>query len=126
MLCYVATTAIITITTTIATTIVIITITTTTTIVISVVQALMLFPCLLLVLSSRHPALADSEKKTVRAAVFGVRELVGEGDPVTLSCLAPRDWILCAWRAPGGQKFCLLRLEGGQDVELCGNKTTPG
>ena len=123
MLCYVATTAIITITTTIA----IITFTTTTiTIVISVVQVLMLFPCLLLVLSSRHPALADSEKKTVRAAVFGVRELVGEGDPVTLSCLAPRDWILCAWRAPGGQKFCLLRLEGGQDVELCGNKTTPG
>ena len=120
MLCYVA---IITITSTI---VIIISTDTTTTIVISLLHVLMLFPCLLLVLSSRHLAQADSEKKTIRAAVFGVRELVGEGDPVTLSCLAPRDWILCAWRAPGGQKFCLLRLEGGQDVELCGNKTTPG
>ena len=79
---------------------------------------------ILLVLASSY--MADSQAKTITAAVFGTRRLVGEGDPVTLSCLAPRDWILCAWRAPGGEKFCLLRLEEGSEVELCGNNTTPG
>ena len=79
---------------------------------------------ILLVLSFCH--LADSQDKTITAAVFGTRRLVREGDWVTLSCLAPRDWILCAWQAPSGEKFCLLRLEDGNDVELCGNNTISG
>ena len=87
-------------------------------------QLLMLVLSFLLVLASPH--LGDSQAETITAAVFGTRRLVGEGDSVTLSCLAPRDWILCAWRAPGGEKFCLLRLEEGSEVELCGNITTSG
>ena len=91
---------------------------------ISPLHFLMLVLYILLGLSSCH--LADSQDKTITAAVFGTRSLVGEGDPVTLSCVAPRDWILCAWKAPGGERFCLLRLEDGNEVELCGNTTTPG
>ena len=87
-------------------------------------QILMVFLYILLVLSSSD--LADSQDKTITAAVFGTRVLVGEGDSVTLSCPAPRDWILCAWQAPAGERFCLLRLEDGNDVELCGNNTSPG
>ena len=111
MLCYVSTTT--------TTTIII-----TTTITTSPFQLLMVVLYILLGLSSCH--LADSLDKTITAAVFGTRRLVGEGEAVTLSCVAPRDWILCAWKAPGGEKFCLLRLEDGHDVELCGNTTTPG
>ena len=85
---------------------------------------LMLVLSILLVLASS--TMGDSQAKTITAAVFGTRRLVGEGDSVTLSCLAPRDWILCAWRAPGGERFCLLRLEEGSEVELCGNITTQG
>ena len=98
--------------------------TNTTTTITSPFQLLMVVLYILLGLSSCH--LADSQDKTITAAVFGTRSLVGEGEPVTLSCVAHRDWILCAWKAPGGEKFCLLRLEDGNEVELCGNKTTPG
>ena len=100
--------------------------TTTTTIIIAIspFKVLMVVLYILLGLSSCH--LADSRDKTITAAVFGTRRLVGEGEAVTLSCVAPRDWILCAWQAPGGEKFCLLRLEDGNDVELCGNTTTQG
>ena len=44
----------------------------------------MVFLYILLVLSSSD--LADSQDKTITAAVFGTRVLVGEGDSVTLSC----------------------------------------
>lgn len=87
-------------------------------------QLLMTVLVILLVFASCQ--LADSLDNTITAAVFGTRRLVGEGEPVTLSCLAPRDWLLCAWQAPGGDTFCLLRLEDGKEVELCGNNTTQG
>ena len=95
--------------------------TNTTNTTISPFHFLMVVLYILLGLSSCH--LADSRDKTITAAVFGTRSLVGEGEGVTLSCVAPRDWILCAWKAPGGERFCLLRLEDGNEVELCGNKT---
>ena len=82
---------------------------------------------LLLLLLSGECVGDYSDTAVIQTSRVKLRHLVTEGSQVRLSCGAGRPWMLCLWKSPINQNFCVLNLEHQfhRYSDIC-NKTEAG